>query len=32
MAWHIEGRRHGWIGEFFPTSAPVKRVALRATA
>jgi hypothetical protein len=33
MAWHIEARRHSWIGEFFPTSAPVKqRVAMHATA
>ena len=32
MAWHIEARRRNWIGEFFPTSSPVKRVALRATA
>jgi hypothetical protein len=30
MAWHIEARRHGWIGEFFPVSEPAKRVALRA--
>jgi hypothetical protein len=33
MAWHIEAQRHGWIGEFFPSSAAVKRrVALHATA
>jgi hypothetical protein len=32
MAWHIEARRHNWIGEFFPVSEPIRRVALRATA
>ncbi len=32
MAWHIEALRQDWIGEFFPTSEPVKRAALRATA
>jgi hypothetical protein len=32
MAWHIEALRVGWIGEFFPASAPIRRVALRATA
>ena len=32
MAWHIEAQRIGWIGEFFPASEPVRRVALRATA
>lgn len=30
MAWHIEARRHNWIGEFFPANEPVRRVALRA--
>lgn len=32
MAWHIEARRHAWIGEFFPSAGPLKRVALRASA
>ncbi len=31
MAWHIEARRHSWIGEFFPATEPIKRVALYAT-
>jgi hypothetical protein len=32
MAWHIQAQRRGWIGEFFPTTEPAKRVPLRATA
>ena len=32
MAWHIEAVRHGWIGEFFPTGAPMQREALRFSA
>jgi hypothetical protein len=32
MAWHIEARRHSWIGEFFPSGFVKKMAALRANA